>query len=62
MTVLKKTCEDRVLAKLTFAVKCGEIDKDYAELKPFVSLFDNIHIENDIIFHGHRIIVPTKQR
>ena len=60
--IAKATREDRVLAKLTFAVKCGEIDKDCADLKPFVSLFDNIHIENDILFHGQRIIAPTKQR
>ena len=59
--IVKATREDKVLGKLSTALRVGSIDKNNPDLKPFVAMFENIHIENDVIFHGQRIIVPTKQ-
>ncbi|CAL4089219.1 unnamed protein product, partial [Meganyctiphanes norvegica] len=60
--VAKATREDRVYGKLLAAVRSGVLQKDDLELKPFVSLFDDLYIEQDVIFHGARLLVPSKQQ
>ena len=49
--VAKATCEDRIYGKLLAAVRCGELKKDDPAHKPFVSIFDDIYVEQDVIFH-----------
>ena len=60
--IAKATREDKVLGKLSNALRDGNIDKNDQDLKPYISMYDEIYIENDVIFHGQRIIIPTKQR
>ena len=31
-------------------------------MKPFKSIFDSLYVENDVIYHGTRIVVPSKQQ
>ena len=40
----------------------GEINIKDIDLKTFISVFDHLYIENDVIFHGQSIVVSTKQR
>ena len=58
--VAKATREDKVYSKLLAAVCTGHLDKNDNDLKPFASLFYDLHIEQDVVFHGHRIVVPTR--
>ena len=58
--VAKATREDKVYSKLLAAVCAGHLDKNDNDLKPFASLFYDLHIEQDVVFHGHRIVVPTR--
>ena len=60
--IAKATREDKVLGKLSNALRDGNIDKNDQDLKPYISMYDEIYIENDVIYHGQRIIVPIKQR
>ena len=60
--VATATREDKVLGKLVTAIRTGEINKKDIDLKPYVSVFENLYIENDVIFHGQRMVVPSKQR
>ena len=56
----KATIEDKVLGKLTAAIRSGSINKHDADLKPFISLMDNLYVEGDVNFHGTSIIVPSR--
>ena len=60
--VAKATREDRVYGKLLAAVRSGDINKNDSDLKPFISLFNDIYVEQDVLFYGSRIIIPTKQQ
>ena len=60
--IAKATREDRVLGKLLRGIRTGEISKTDEDMKPFVSIFNDLYIENDIIFQGQRIIIPAKQQ
>ena len=60
--VAKATREDKVLGKLLIAVRTGEIKRDDLDLKSFVSLFNDLYIDQDVIFYGSRIVVPEKQQ
>ena len=58
--IAKATREDKVYGKLLSAVHSGTIDKKDSAMKPFISLFDNLHVEQGVVFHGIRCIVPTR--
>ena len=58
--IAKATREDKIYGKLLSAVRSGNIDKRDPEMKPFISLFDNLHVEQGVIFHGIRCLIPTK--
>lgn len=60
--VAKATSEDKIYGKLLSAVRSGNLNKNDPDLKPFTSLFYDLHIEQGVIFHGSRIVVPTKQQ
>ena len=60
--VATATREDKILGKLIMAIRSGELNKKDIDLKPYISIFDNLYIENDVIFHGQRMLVPAKQR
>ena len=57
--VAKATRDDRVYGKLLNAVRAGQINRQDADLKPFISMLDDFHIEQDVLFYGARIIIPT---
>ena len=48
--IAKATREDRVLGKLLREIRTGEISKTDVDMKPFVSIFSDLYIENDINF------------
>ena len=60
--VAKATLTDGIYGKLLAAVRSGDLRKDDPELKPFVSVFNDLYVEQDVIFHGSRIVIPTKQQ
>ncbi|CAL4058723.1 unnamed protein product, partial [Meganyctiphanes norvegica] len=60
--VAKATREDKVYGKLLSTVRSGQIDKSDLDIKPFISLFENLHVEQGVVFHGTRIVVPTRQQ
>ena len=57
--VAKVTCDDKVYGKLLQSVREGQLDNSDGDLKQFVSIFQDLHIEQDVIFFGSRIVVPT---
>merc|ERR1712055_1067035 len=57
--VATATRDDRVYGKLLNAVRSGHVNPQDADLKPFSSLLHDFHIEQDVLFYGARIIVPT---
>merc|ERR1712055_331428 len=57
--VATATRDDRVYGKLLNAVRSGHVNPQDADLKPFSSLLHDFHIEQDVLFFGARIIVPT---
>ena len=57
--VAKVTRDDRVYGKLLQSVREGQLDNSDGDLKQFVSIFQDLHIEQDVIFFGSRIVVPT---
>ena len=59
--VAKATRGDRIFGKLLIAIRAGEISKTDPDLKPFISLFHELYIEQDVIFYGSRIVIPTAQ-
>ena len=57
--VAAATRTDKVYGKLLTAVRLGELDPRDADLKPFQSMLHDFHIEQEVLFYGSRIIVPT---
>ena len=56
------TREDKTLGKLAAAVRVGVISKQDIDLKPYVSVFENLYIEQEVMYHGQRIVIPEQQR
>ena len=60
--VAKATREDKVYGKLLSAIRSGEFNTDDVDIKPFKSLIEGLYVEQGVIFHGSRIVVPTNQQ
>ena len=60
--VAKATREDRVYGKLLSAVRSGVLNKDDPDMKPFVSMFYDLYVDQDVIYYGSRPVIPTKQQ
>ena len=60
--VAKATREDRIYGKLFNAVRSGVLDKKDKELEKFAGVFDNLHIEEEVIFYGSRVVIPGRQQ
>ena len=60
--VAKATREDKVYGKLLAAVRSGDINKQDPDMKPFISIFNDLYVEQGVVFHGSRIVVPTRQQ
>ncbi|CAL4128351.1 unnamed protein product [Meganyctiphanes norvegica] len=59
--VANATLQDGIYGKLLTAVRSGVLQKDDPDLKPFVSVFSDLYVEQGVIFHGSRIVIPSKQ-
>ena len=57
--VAKVTREDKIYGKLLQSVCVGQLDNSDVNLKQFVSIFQDLHIEQDVFFFGSRIVIPT---
>lgn len=60
--VAKATREDKVYGKLFNAVRSGVLDTKDKELGKFAGVFDNLHIEEEVIYFGSRIVIPSRQQ
>ena len=60
--VAKATREDKIYGKLFNAIRSGVLDKKDKELGKFAGVFDNLHIEEEVIFFGSRIVIPSRQQ
>ena len=57
--VAKATREDKVYGKLISAIRTGELNKDDPDMKPFTGMFYDLYIEQNVIFYGSLIVIPT---
>ena len=60
--VASATAKDRTLSKLAAASRVGVMNKDDIDLKPYTSVFNELYIEQEVIFYGQRIVIPECQR
>ena len=60
--VANATRTDKVYGKLLTAIRAGILCKEDNDLKPFISVFDDLYVEQDVIWYGSRLVVPTKQQ
>ena len=59
--VAKATREDRQYGKLLNAVKSGNMVQNDPDLKIFSGVFGELYIENEVMYFGSRIVIPTIQ-
>ena len=60
--VASATAKDKTLSKLAAAVRVGVMNKDDVDLKPYTSVFDELFIEQEVLYHGQRVVIPECQR
>ena len=59
--VAKATREDKVYGKLFNAVRCGNLDSKDKDLSKFTGVFLDLYIENEVLYFGTRVVIPTVQ-
>ena len=59
--VARKTREDKTFGKLYRAVESGLLNKNDPDLKIFSGVFDDLYLEDNVIFFGNRVVIPTCQ-
>ena len=59
--VAKATREDRQYGKLYNAVRSGVLDNKDPDLKKFNGVFEQLYIEDEVIYFGSRVVIPTVQ-
>ena len=57
--VAKATREDKVFGKLYNAVRSGNLDSKDADLSKFNGVFSDLYIENEVLYFGTRVVIPT---
>ena len=45
--------------KLLQSACVGQLNNSDVELKQFVSIFQDLHIEKEVIFFGSHVVIPT---
>ena len=60
--VASATITDKTLSKLAAAVRVGIVNKEDVDLKPYVSVFEDLYMDQEVIYHGQRIVIPERQR
>ena len=59
--VAKATREDKVYGKLFNTVRCGNLDSKDKDLSKFTGVFLDLYIENEVLYFGTRVVIPTVQ-
>ena len=59
--VAKATREDKQYGKLIKAVRSGNLDEKDPDLKKFNGVFTELYIENEVLYFGSRVVIPTVQ-
>merc|ERR1711888_366078 len=60
--IAKATREDPVYGKLFRAVRAGAMDSKDKDLSKFAGVFDQLYIEEEVLFYGSRVVIPTRQQ
>ena len=60
--VAKATRKSRQYGKLYNAVRSGTLDSKDDDLKKFNGVFQELYIENEVIYFGCRVVIPTVQQ
>ena len=58
--VSKATRVDPIYGKLFNAVRCGSLDTTDKDVSRFNGIFSNLYIEEEVLYFGTRIVIPTK--
>ena len=59
--VAKATHTDKQYGKLYNAVRSGVLDHKDPDLKKFSGVFEQLYIEDEVIYFGSRVVIPTIQ-
>ena len=57
----KATREDKQYGKLFNAVRSGALDTKDPDLKKFNGVFEQLYIEDEVIYFCSRVVIPTVQ-
>ena len=60
--VVRETEKDEVLTKLKLAILLGHCPPEDLDLKPYRKVFPELAIVNDIIYRGHKLVLPVALR
>ena len=60
--VAKATRQDKVYGKLYNAVRSGNLNKDDADIAKFNGVFEELYIEQEVLYFGTRVVIPTLQQ
>ena len=60
--VAKATRKSRQYGKLFNAVRSGTLDNKDPDLKKFNGVFQQLYIEDEVIYFGSRVVIPTVQQ
>ena len=57
--VAEATRTDKVYSKLYRAIKAGVLNKNDKDVSKFNGSFDQLYIEDEVIYFGTRVVIPT---
>ncbi|CAL4110654.1 unnamed protein product, partial [Meganyctiphanes norvegica] len=60
--VATKTREDKLYGRLLKSVEAGVLDNSEKELSRFSGVFDDLYIEDGVVYFGSRVVIPTCQQ
>ena len=60
--VARATREHKTFGKLYNAVRCGNLNSKDKDLSRFTGVFSNLYIEDEVLYFGTRVVIPTVQQ
>ena len=60
--VATATREDKTFGCLLQAVEAGVLDRNDPELKKFSGVFDDLWVQDNVVYFGSRVVIPTCQQ
>ena len=60
--VATKTREDKLYGRLLKSAEAGVLDNNDKELRRFSGVFDDLYIEDGVVYFGSRVVIPTCQQ